>query len=96
MCVCSILNIFDNKFCKSSVSGVVLSNLRQVISQFPLFDDEVVFLTYLDQPKFAEFVHEDADAGARCSDHLRQFFVCDLVFDADAARVLLAELASQS
>jgi hypothetical protein len=70
-------------------------DLSEVASEFFFFDDEKAISIGLDQPEIVEALHKQTDPGPRRAHHLRQFFVRNPQFDANAARVLLAHCARQ-
>jgi hypothetical protein len=72
-----------------------LGDLSEVIGEFGFFDDEKAISVRLNQPKVVEALHKDADPRPRRAHHLRQFFMGNLQFDANAARVLLTHCPGQ-
>jgi hypothetical protein len=72
-----------------------LGDVSQVISELLLFDNEKVIFIRLNQPHIPKPLHKHADPGPCGADHFRQFFMRDFQFDADAARIFLAEFARQ-
>jgi hypothetical protein len=80
------------------------TNLRQVISELIIFNDDEVLGVRLNQPQVPKALHKEADPRPRRAHHVRQFFVRDFVFDAnvvcvfaitDAAQVFPAQLTGQ-
>jgi hypothetical protein len=76
-------------------SGGILGDLREVIGELVLLDDEEMIAAGFDQSQVAKSLHEKADPRPRRAHHLRQFFMGNLQFDANTARVFLTHGASQ-
>ena len=72
-----------------------LGDVSQVVSELHFFDNEKVIFIRLNQPQIPKPLHKHADPGPCGTDHFRQFFMRDFQFDADAARIFLAECARQ-
>jgi len=70
-------------------------DLSEVIRELLFFDNEEVIFVRLNQPQVPKPLHKHADSGPCGTNHLRQFFMRDLQFDAYAARIFLAEFARQ-
>ena len=72
-----------------------LGDVIQVISELLFLDNEEVIFVRLNQPQMPKPLHEHADPGPCGTDHLRQFFMRNLQFDAYTPRVFLTELTRQ-
>src|SRR4030095_12879717 len=76
-------------------AAAALGDLSKVSSELLFLDDEKVICVCLNQPEVMKALHKHADPGTRRAHHLRQFFMRDFQFDANAARVFLAHSARQ-
>jgi hypothetical protein len=79
----------------SWISTAALGDLSEVSGELLFFDDEEVVCVRLDQSQVPEALHKLADPGPCGTNHLRQFFMRNLRFDANAARIFLAYRARQ-
>jgi len=70
-----------------------LGDLSEVSRKLIFFNDEKVLGAHFSQPEVSESLHKHADPRPGRFDHLGQLLI--LEFDANAARVFLAESARQ-
>ena len=84
----------EKKYCPGDAAAA-LSDLSEVISEFFFFDDEKPVFIRLDQPKVMKSLHKQADPWPRCAHHLGEFFMGNLEFDTNAARIFLADGAGE-
>lgn len=84
----------EKKYCPGHAAAA-LSDLREVIGEFFLFDDEKPVFIRLDQPKVVEALHKQADPWPRGAHHLGEFFMGNLEFDTNAARIFLTQGAGE-
>ena len=75
--------------------NIALGDLSQIVSEFPFFDNKKAISIRLDQPKVMKSLHKQTDPRPRRAHHLGEFFMRNLQFDANAARIFLAHGAGQ-